>query len=290
MRAIAILNVGCMDAHAEQEAECVDENMALAASCPHQSPAGRVQSPFLRCLASLGVDDCNRGTWLASGCITCRDIKRVVDAIQRTVPVPQHEIAMRRALGWQIFRHRLPLAAGRQHVENRVQNLADIDRTAASAASRGRDHRRNKGPLRITQITGIAQAAPVGRQTVFRLPHFVLLSRIIPEQGITTDSFDSSSSWIGSKALIETGVDQGMGAVVLCSALSRNALEGHPGKYYGTDINPDAGYYLQPPYSNHGQILYGDSLKSLEGLSCAVDLFINDSHHSEIYEEAEYEL
>jgi hypothetical protein len=29
----------------------------------------------------------------------------------------------------------------------------------------------------------------------------VLLSRIIPEQGITTDSFDSSSSWIGSKRI-----------------------------------------------------------------------------------------
>jgi len=31
MRTIAILNIGCMDAHAEQKAKCVDENMALAA-------------------------------------------------------------------------------------------------------------------------------------------------------------------------------------------------------------------------------------------------------------------
>jgi hypothetical protein len=36
--------------------------------------------------------------------------------------------------------------------------------------------------------------------------------------------------------------------------------------------------------------LYGDSLQSLQGLSCAVDLFINDSDHSESYEQAEYEL
>src|SRR5258707_291888 len=35
-------------------------------------------------------------------------------------------------------------------------------------------------------------------QTVFRLPHRVLLSRITPRHGITTDSSDSSSSWIGS--------------------------------------------------------------------------------------------
>ena len=31
MRTVAILNIGSMDAHAEQEAECVDENVALAA-------------------------------------------------------------------------------------------------------------------------------------------------------------------------------------------------------------------------------------------------------------------
>lgn len=92
------------------------------------------------------------------------------------------------------------------------------------------------------------------------------------------------------RIVIETGVDQGMGAVVLCNALSRNAAEGYSGKYYGTDINPDAGYFLRGPYANYGQILYGDSLKSLEGLSCIVDLFINDSDHSESYEQAEYEL
>lgn len=92
------------------------------------------------------------------------------------------------------------------------------------------------------------------------------------------------------KIVIETGVDQGMGAVVLCAAISRNAAEGHPGRYYGTDINPDAGYFLQRPYSNYGEILYGDSIKSLQTLPETVDLFINDSDHSESYEQAEYEL
>lgn len=92
------------------------------------------------------------------------------------------------------------------------------------------------------------------------------------------------------KVIIETGVDQGMGAIVLSAALSRNAAEGHTGRYFGTDINPDAGFYLQKPYSDFGRILYGDSLKSLEDLSEPVDLFINDSDHSESYEQAEYEL
>jgi predicted O-methyltransferase YrrM len=92
------------------------------------------------------------------------------------------------------------------------------------------------------------------------------------------------------RIVIETGVDQGIGAVTLCAALSRNALDGFPGKYYGTDINPKAGYYLQPPYSDFGAILYGDSIKSLEAFGDKIDLFINDSDHSADYERAEYEI
>jgi len=90
--------------------------------------------------------------------------------------------------------------------------------------------------------------------------------------------------------VVETGVDQGLGAIVLCAALSRNASEGHHGRYFGTDINPSAGYYLQHPYSECGHILYGDSLESLGTLNETIDLFINDSDHSESYELAEYEL
>jgi predicted O-methyltransferase YrrM len=89
--------------------------------------------------------------------------------------------------------------------------------------------------------------------------------------------------------VVETGVDQGMGAVVLCAALRRNGSEGHEGRYFGTDINPAAGYFLQGEYAKFGRVLYGDSLKSLETLD-KIDVFINDSDHSPDYEQAEYEL
>ena len=92
------------------------------------------------------------------------------------------------------------------------------------------------------------------------------------------------------KVIVETGVDQGIGSTVLCAALARNTSDGYAGRYYGTDINPDAGYFLQPPYSGYGRILYGDSIKSLEAFSEVIDLFINDSDHSESYEQAEFEL
>lgn len=90
------------------------------------------------------------------------------------------------------------------------------------------------------------------------------------------------------KVVVETGVDKGLGSVLLCSALLRNEKEGYPGRYYGTDIDPDAGWLLASPYSSVGQILYGDSIESLKALTDPIDLFINDSDHSAQYEYDEY--
>lgn len=91
------------------------------------------------------------------------------------------------------------------------------------------------------------------------------------------------------KVIVETGVDKGLGSALLCSALLRNGSEGCPGQYYGTDINPKAGYLLRPPYDSVGQILYGDSIESLRTLD-GIELFINDSDHSAEYEGREYQI
>ncbi|MBK9338162.1 MAG: class I SAM-dependent methyltransferase [Lewinellaceae bacterium] len=90
------------------------------------------------------------------------------------------------------------------------------------------------------------------------------------------------------KLVVETGVDKGHGAVLLCSALLRNRAEGFEGQYYGTDINPKAGYLLDGIYKEVGAILYGDSIESLSNLKTPIDLFINDSDHSMDYEYQEY--
>jgi predicted O-methyltransferase YrrM len=91
------------------------------------------------------------------------------------------------------------------------------------------------------------------------------------------------------RVVVETGVDKGLGAVVLAAALLRNGEEGFPGRYFGTDINPKAGYLFREPYSATGTLLYGDSCDSLRGLEEAIDLFVNDSDHSTAYEAKEYE-
>jgi len=92
------------------------------------------------------------------------------------------------------------------------------------------------------------------------------------------------------KIVIETGVDKGAGSCIITSALIENEKEGFEGRYYGTDINPDAGYLFTTPYSNYGEILYGDSIESLTQFDQPIDLFINDSDHSAEYEAGEYEV
>lgn len=94
---------------------------------------------------------------------------------------------------------------------------------------------------------------------------------------------------IKPKIVVETGVDKGLGSVLLCAALLRNREEGHPGWYYGTDINPEAGYLLTGKYKETGEILYGDSIESLSKFTTTIDLFINDSDHSADYEYQEYQ-
>ena len=90
------------------------------------------------------------------------------------------------------------------------------------------------------------------------------------------------------KIIIETGVDKGLGACILTAALKRNHQEGYEGRYYGTDINPEAGYLLSSDYAIYGRILYGDSVASLKKFDGFIDLFINDSDHSADYEAEEY--
>lgn len=88
--------------------------------------------------------------------------------------------------------------------------------------------------------------------------------------------------------VVETGVDKGLGSVLLCAALLKNKEEGFGGKYFGTDINPEAGYLMTGIYKSVGSILYGDSINSLRNFKDPIDLFINDSDHSATYEYNEY--
>jgi predicted O-methyltransferase YrrM len=89
------------------------------------------------------------------------------------------------------------------------------------------------------------------------------------------------------RVVLETGVHQGVGALTICLALKRNALEGHPGRYIGTDINPQAGALISKLDFDFAEVKIGDSIESIENLDCEVDLYISDSDHTAGYEKLE---
>jgi len=91
------------------------------------------------------------------------------------------------------------------------------------------------------------------------------------------------------KIVIETGVSDGIGSLVITAALIKNADEGILGKYYGTELDTNAGWMFREPYSNFGEIIFGDSIDSLENFNEQIDMFINDSDHSAEYEYREYQ-
>ena len=91
------------------------------------------------------------------------------------------------------------------------------------------------------------------------------------------------------KVIVETGVDKGLGACLLTSALMRNADEGNTGHYYGLDIDPEAGFLLCGQYAEYGELIIGDALASLGRFEDTIDLFINASDHHFDYEAEEYE-
>ncbi len=90
------------------------------------------------------------------------------------------------------------------------------------------------------------------------------------------------------RVIVESGVDKGLGACVLTAALVRNSAEGHPGFYYGLDVDPAAGWLLTGDYARHGWLLVGNSIESLKEID-EIDLFVQDSDHSALHEAREYE-
>jgi GT2 family glycosyltransferase/tetratricopeptide (TPR) repeat protein len=91
------------------------------------------------------------------------------------------------------------------------------------------------------------------------------------------------------KIIVETGVDKGLGTCVLAAAVMKNQIEGFPGHVYATEIDPKGGFLVQPPYTQFGTILYGDSIQTLQKFPHPIDLAVCDSAHTAEYEPTEYE-
>src|ERR687898_642862 len=106
-----------------------------APSCQRHSRTGRAKPPFDGTLRSLAVNDRRRRARFSARLLSDLHIERVVDAAQRAVPIPQVQVLPDRAARRQVLRKRLPLTARPKHVEDGVQDLADVHRPRSPSAS-----------------------------------------------------------------------------------------------------------------------------------------------------------
>src|SRR5690606_2882117 len=86
-RAVAVLNVGGVNDQPDHEAECVDDDMALAA---HDLLAG-VEAPYSAAFGGLDrltVDDAGTGTGLLAFAFASRHHQFIVDGAKPTLVTP----------------------------------------------------------------------------------------------------------------------------------------------------------------------------------------------------------
>jgi hypothetical protein len=86
------------------------------------------------------------------------------------------------------------------------------------------------------------------------------------------------------RRIVEAGVDKGLGAVLLCRALTLNARDGQPGDYLGIEFDGAKPIPLYDRYPhNLGRIVRGDSLSLLRANDQPIDLFIHDTTADEAH-------
>lgn len=83
---------------------------------------------------------------------------------------------------------------------------------------------------------------------------------------------------IRPRRVIESGVDRGFGATLICRALARNAAEGAAGDYIGIDRKGEDDAFLYTSFSEKsGHIERGDAASILRSLPGAGSLIIHDT-------------
>jgi hypothetical protein len=92
------------------------------------------------------------------------------------------------------------------------------------------------------------------------------------------------------RVIVETGIHDGLGSVLLLQALERNASEGHDGRLISFDINSQAGWLVNERLHGRWQPVYEATSEALqdavEGLE--VGMIIHDSEHTYECEQFEF--
>jgi hypothetical protein len=92
------------------------------------------------------------------------------------------------------------------------------------------------------------------------------------------------------RVIVETGIHDGLGSVLLLRALDRNAAEGYEGRLISFDINPRSGWLVSEPLSSRWRPVYAATAAALENelQGLEVGMIVHDSDHT--YECEHFEL
>lgn len=94
------------------------------------------------------------------------------------------------------------------------------------------------------------------------------------------------------RLIVETGIWDGLGSLMLLRALERNAGEGAEGRLLSIDIDPEAGWLVPSQLAGRWEPVVGDILTDLGPAlgDRRVDVFIHDSVHEEDFQHFEFGL
>src|ERR1035437_8318769 len=98
-------------------------------------------------------------------------LERVMNAIQRAIPVPKAEITKQRAFRWQVLGNITPLASGARHIHDAVHDFSRLNRALASAMFGRWNERLDVRPLIVRRIARIAPLVTIVFRAVSRRPH-----------------------------------------------------------------------------------------------------------------------
>src|SRR4051794_9952872 len=120
----------------------------------------------------------------------------MMDARQRAIVLPALEVVVDRAAWGQVFGQLCPLAARAQDIHHPVDDRSHVHGSLVAAPLGWRDRPSNQRPFLVGQVARVTQFAAVIATAVLVRPHLAAPSESGSHKGITTDSEDSTSSWI----------------------------------------------------------------------------------------------
>lgn len=155
------MHAGGGDAHDQQQAQGVDQNVALA---PVDLLARVVASLTgdRRGLDALAVQTAGGGVLVTAAALTRPGAERVMEASPGPIAPPAAEVIVHSRPGWEVAGQLTPLTTGLEHVEDGIDDLAQAQLRGAPHPG-ARQQRLDRLPSAVAEVAGVTFSAVLPR-------------------------------------------------------------------------------------------------------------------------------